>query len=114
MKVNRILIQICLLCVTLLPVVMKAQLIFTTNNGAITIRGYTGNPTVLNIPSTTNGYPVTSITNSAFLNKSTMTSVTIPDNVTNIGNNAFQACNGLTNLTIGASVIDVTLLFRAT
>ena len=55
------LLRIWLLGVTiLLPVVVRAQLTFTTNNGAITITGCAGTPTVLNIPGVTNGYPVTS------------------------------------------------------
>ena len=104
MKTKRNLLGICLLAAVLLPTVVKAQFTFTTNNGAITITGYTGNPTVLNIPSTTNGYPVTSITNRAFFNRTTITSVTIPNSVTNIGNSAFQSCSSLTNLTLGNSV----------
>jgi len=50
-----------------LPAVGQAQLIFTTDNGAVTITGYNpdsgGNVT---IPSMTNGYPVVNIANFAF------------------------------------------------
>jgi len=56
-------IQFCLMAAVLVisPAVMEAQFVFTTYNDTITITGYTGNPTVLNIPSTTNGYPITGI-----------------------------------------------------
>jgi formylglycine-generating enzyme required for sulfatase activity len=81
-----------------LPAVGQAQLLFTTNNGAITITGYTGSPTVLNIPSATNGYPVTSIGDRAFSNCTSLTSVTIPNSVTSIGYNAFYGCTSLTNV----------------
>ncbi|HEY5041518.1 MAG TPA: hypothetical protein VIK53_05890 [Verrucomicrobiae bacterium] len=56
MKAKRNLIQICLLCAVVLPVVVQAQFAFTTNNGAITITKYTGNAAAVTIPSTTNGY----------------------------------------------------------
>ena len=45
----------------LLPSVMKAQFAFTTNNGTITITGYTGANGVVTIPSTITGLPVTSV-----------------------------------------------------
>ena len=48
---------------------VNAQFTFTTNNGAIMITGYTGSGGAVFIPSTTNGYPVTSIGDAAFSNK---------------------------------------------
>jgi hypothetical protein len=107
MKTNRHLIQICLLAAVLLfPAAAQAQLIFTINNGVVTITGYTGNPTVMNIPSTTNGYPVTSIGNAAFLGCSSLSSVTIPDSVTNIGTDAFYG-SSLINASIGNGVTNI-------
>jgi hypothetical protein len=44
-----------------LPAVMQAQYTDTSNNGAITITGYTGSGGAVTISSTTNGLPVTSI-----------------------------------------------------
>ena len=44
-----------------LPAVVQAQYTYTTNNGAITITGYTGPGGAVTIPSMTNGLPVTSI-----------------------------------------------------
>lgn len=62
MKTKRNLILLCLLPVLLaMPTVVQAQFTFTTNSGAITITGYSGSPTNVVIPSTTNGYPVTDI-----------------------------------------------------
>jgi hypothetical protein len=85
----------------------RAQLTFTTNNGSITITGYTGNPTDLNIPSTTNGLPVTSIGAAAFINCNSLTSITIPDSVTNIGVDAFAGCSSLANLNLGNGVSSI-------
>ena len=100
----------CLLgAALLLPTEVRAQLAFTTNNGSITITGYTGNPTVLNIPGTTNGYQVTSIATNAFLSRLTLTSVTIPDSVTNIETFAFDQCSGMTNITFGSGLTTIGL-----
>jgi len=109
-KRRRSLLQICLLGAALfLPLLSKAQFTFTTNNGAITITGYTGPGGGVTIPSTTNGYAVTAIGNNAFLNKPNLTSVTIPASVTNIGMTAFKGCSGLTSVTIPGSVTRIGL-----
>jgi len=88
----------------MLPVVAQAQFTFTTNNGAITITGYTGTNTEVTIPSTTNGFPVTSIGIQAFHGCSSLTGVTIPNSVASIENQAFDDCGSLTNVTIPDSV----------
>src|ERR1035441_1676106 len=83
-----------------LPAVAQAQFTFKTNNGAITITGYTGTNGILIIPSTKNGYPVTSIGNMAFYQCVNLTNVTIGNNVTNIGSAAFWNCNRLASITV--------------
>ncbi|NOS70096.1 MAG: leucine-rich repeat domain-containing protein [Verrucomicrobia bacterium] len=78
-----------------------------TNNGAITITGYTGSGGAITIPSTINGLPVTSIGTNAFQNNGTLANVFIPSSVTNIGNRAFLACTSLTNIAIPNSVTGI-------
>ena len=83
------------LLLLVLPAAVQAQFNFTTNNGVITITGYTGTNDNLSIPSTTNGLPVTSIGTQAFNNIPTLISVTIPNSITNFGWTAFNNCTNL-------------------
>jgi hypothetical protein len=85
----------------------QAQFTYTTNNGTVTITGYTSTNANVVIPSTIDGLPVTSIGNAAFLEYFGLTSVTIPNSVTNIGNGAFAGCSSLTNVTIGNGVTSI-------
>src|ERR1035437_2342899 len=97
------LVQICLLAaVWLLPAVVQAQFTFTTNNGAITITGYTGTNGNVIIPNIINGYPVTSIGwfyaySYAYTGP---TNITIPANVTNIASGAFAYLTSLTAIMV--------------
>jgi hypothetical protein len=95
-----------LLLLAVLPVVTQADDFTVTTNldNTITITKYTGPGGNVQIPSETNGLPVTVIGESAFEDVTSVTSVTIPDSVTNIENYAFYNCSGLTNVTIGNNV----------
>jgi hypothetical protein len=59
----------------------EAQFTCTTNNGAITITGYTGSGGAVTIPNVIDDLPVTDIGTNAFADCS-VTSVTIPNSVT--------------------------------
>ena len=99
---------IFLILFALLPAAVQAQLHYRTNNGAITITGYTGSGGAgVTIPDKINDLPVTAIGNSAFFEHRVMTSVTIPNSVTSIGAQAFQECRKLTSVTIPNSVITI-------
>jgi BspA type Leucine rich repeat region (6 copies) len=84
---------------------VEAQFNYTTNNGTITITGYTGSGGAVSIPDTIDGLPVTTIGYSAFWSYS-LTAVTIPNSVTSIGDSAFGKCS-LTNVTVGNSVTNI-------
>ena len=90
-----------------LPTALWVPYTYTTNNGAITITGYTGPGGAVTIPNTINGLPVTSIGDQAFVFCSGLTSVTIPNGVTTLGTGAFYGCTGLTNVTIPNSVTNI-------
>ncbi len=72
----------------------------TITDGKITITGcdsaFEGH---FEIPSIINGYPVTTISNSAFV-RCKITGVTIPSTVSYIGNGAFSGCYNLTKVNI--------------
>jgi hypothetical protein len=78
-----------------------ADFLYTTNNGAITITGYTGSGAVI-IPAALDGYPVTEIAANAFAGIGTISTVQIPASVTNIGNGAFSSCGSLTSIAVEA------------
>jgi len=86
------------------PYVVRAQFAFTTNNGTITITGYTGPGGNVTIPESTKGLPVTSIGDYAFSGCSSLTDVSIPNSVTSIGDSAFEGCSSLTDVSIPNSV----------
>ena len=81
----------------LAPIVVYA---YVTNNGAITITGYTGSGGALTVPNAINGLPVTGIGDDSFTDNINVTSVTIPSSVTNIGNQVFLGCTSLTAITV--------------
>ena len=90
-----------------LPVVAQAGFTYTTDNGTITITGYTGPGGAVSIPSAINGLPVTGIGSGAFTYFTTFTSVTIPSSVTRIGDRAFYGCSSLASVTIPGSVTSI-------
>ena len=52
-------------------------------------------------------YEVTGIGHTSFLNRNSLTSITIPNSVTSIGEGAFQRCSSLTSVTIPNSVTSI-------
>ena len=83
----------------------QAQFTYTTNNGGITITGYTGPGGSVNIPAAIYGLAVTGIGDEAFFDTS-VTSVTIPGSVTSIGNGVFSYCGWLKSIMVDAQNSD--------
>ena len=74
------------------------QFTYITNNGTITITGFTGPGGDVTIPDTINGLPVTSIGTNAFYGCYSLISITIGTNVTSIKDGAFSECINLLGL----------------
>ena len=83
--------------------------VFARRNGTYTVTDYTGTASEVIIPSKYKGGAVTSISSSAFLGCTGLTSITIPASVTSIGDQAFLGCTGLTSIAIPASVTSIGL-----
>jgi hypothetical protein len=108
MRANSLLCVAVLLLLGMLPVVVKAQFLYTVNDdGTITLTAYTGPPTnAITIPATVDDLTVTVIGNNLF-NGSSLISVILPESVGSIGSGAFGGCAWLTNVNIPASVTNI-------
>jgi len=93
-----------LLLVMLATLAQAADFTYTTNNGSITITGYTGPLSDVAIPDMIDGLAVAGIGTSAFLERTHLTSIRIPNTVTSVGAGAFDGCENLTNLIIPSGV----------
>jgi hypothetical protein len=101
MKIRRNLIQPFLLpALLLLARIAQAQFTFTTNNGAVTITGYTQVVTAVTIPDTIDGLPVTGIADLYFADPDLVNSISIPRSVTNITTDAFSGVGGLAIISV--------------
>ena len=81
---------------------------YTVTNGKATITDCrTVASGAIDIPSTLEGYNVTSIGDRAFFDCTSLTSITIPNCVTGIGDSTFQYCTSLTSITIPNSVTSI-------
>ena len=93
--------------------VTVGDIIYALSGSNATVSGVNGSPTTITIPDTitvnATVYNVTSIGNSAFRNKSSLTSVTLPTNnlFTIIGASAFDGCTKLVSITIPNSVLTI-------
>jgi len=72
-------------------------------DGTAEIINYSGSATEISIPSTVNGYTVTSISGNTIDWCESLTSITIPSTVTNITYSIFAGCTGLTNIDIDSN-----------
>ena len=73
-------------------------------DGTISISGYNGADTALEIPTTIDGYVVTQIGDHAFEANHDITSVTLPNGLVDIGESAFSDCSSLSAIVIPDTV----------
>ena len=80
---------------------------YSISGGTAEVGGVSSATGSISIPSALDGKPVTSIGYSAFYNRSSLTSVAIPNSVTNIGDYAFYNCRRLASVTIPDGVTSI-------
>ncbi len=81
---------------------------YTDNGTTITITGYSTTATnAVVIPADIVGKPVTAIAATAFLNRTTITSVVMPNTLLSIGDNAFQNCQSIDAVTWSTNLTSI-------
>lgn len=78
---------------------------YTISSDGITITAYNGDDTIIDIPSSVDGYNVIKI-NSYVFEDSKMTELTIPETINSIGSNAFHNCKSLKKIYFNARNCD--------
>ena len=91
----------------MLAVTPASDFTYTIDNGQVAITGFIGAAASVEIPATINSMPVASIGDNAFLYRTSITSVTIPESVTSIGEAAFYYCTSLTSVTMAPGVMSI-------
>jgi len=80
---------------------------FSEDGQTVSITGFDGSRSVVEIPETYGGAKVTSIAAGAFRGQTMITDVVIPEGVTYIGREAFAGCSALVRVQIPTSVTQV-------
>ncbi|MBR3150069.1 MAG: leucine-rich repeat protein [Eubacterium sp.] len=83
---------------------------YLLNDNTAEIENYSGNESVLEIPSEIDGYKVTSISDYAICYDDTITSVTVPNTVTKIGHYVFCECPNLNIVNLPDSLTSVSYI----
>lgn len=77
------------------------------SNGAVSITKYKGNQADLTVLYELNGRKVVNIGDGAFLNKTQLQSLSLPDGLVSIGNSAFSGCSSLSSIQIPSGVVSI-------
>ena len=80
---------------------------FSEDGQTVSVTGFDGSRSIVEIPQTYSGAKVTSIATGAFRGQTMITDVIIPEGVTYIGREAFAGCSALVRVQIPTSVTQV-------
>ena len=82
----------------------KYEYEYNSNLNGIMIAKYNGSDKIITIPSKIDGYTVVAISDGAFLNCTSLTSITVPNSVRTMGSYAFSGCSSLKNITLSNNI----------
>ncbi len=108
-------IALVLLLFTSLPTAAEelhetdSGVVYTVENGEITVVGYHFAGFTLTVPAEIDGMPVTKVDKTAFYGDKNLTSVTLPDTVREIGEDAFSCCDNLTKVVLPKDLPEIPL-----
>lgn len=77
---------------------------YVVENGKATVTSYVGKATSVTVPSEINGYAVVAVGDRAFMDRTDVVSVTLPDGVQKLGWFAFSGCVSLQSVELPDSV----------
>lgn len=80
---------------------------YTVHDGKATVTKYEGTATLVEIPATLDGYPVTAIGERAFEGNQYIAAIIVPAGITKIDWFAFYGCTALFDVTLPASITDI-------
>lgn len=80
---------------------------YRVENGSATVTGFEGSCTLVQIPTSLDGYPVKKIGERAFEGNTSLAAVTVPEGVESIDWFAFYDCTSLLDVTLPASITSI-------
>ena len=80
---------------------------YDISDSKVTITGYKGSSTIVEIPSKISGNKVVAIGSKAFKGNTKITSVVIPSSVSTIGKSAFSGCKGLETIALTTKISEI-------
>ena len=87
--------------------VNSSDWLYTVSGRTVIINGYSGFGGSVSVPDTLSSLPVTEISDNAFMNCKTITSITLPDSIKSIGTKAFANCSELNSVYLSGSVSSI-------
>lgn len=85
----------------------QAGYTYTIIDNEVTVTGFEGEPTYIEIPEIVEGCRVTEIRDNAFYECGSLRHIALPDSIEKIGHHAFYACYSLESITIPDSVTEI-------
>ena len=83
------------------------EFVYYISNNNASVVGYIGDKKAVEIPSSVDDIPVTSISDNGFADVTTIESIKVPSSITNIGSFAFSYCTGLKSIELPQNLVTI-------